>query len=91
MRRVFPQVRNRKAAKALIGLVAVALIPAWIYVEKRLSPNANDTKLREVEELANSIPTWPHSVELDVHRDSKAGLAGFSKSYKFDGGFDDVG
>jgi hypothetical protein len=91
MRRVFPQVKNRKAAKALIGLVVVALIPAWIYVEKRLSPNANDAKLREVEELFDSIPTWPRSIELDVHRDSKAGLAGFSESYKFDGGFDEVG
>jgi hypothetical protein len=91
MRRVFSQVTNRKAAKALIGLVVIGLIPAWIYVGKRLSPNANDAKLREVEELFVSIPTWPRSIELDVHRDSKAGLAGFSKSYKFDGGFDEVG
>ena len=68
----------------------LAIVGTWIYVEKKLSPNANDAKLHELIALASATPEYPGWIETGTHNTSKASLAGVSKYYKSDAEYCEV-
>ena len=58
---------------------------------KHFSPNKNDAKLKEVERLSASLPTYPGFQELGGGNTySKSMLASIHKHYKSNAGYDDV-
>jgi len=74
--------RNSTVRKLLVVTTFFLLIIFWIYIEKRLGPNANDAKLKELEALLPTLPLYPGMVETDSHITSKASVASISKDYK---------
>lgn len=82
--------KSEQLRKLLIGCIIIIIPVTWIYVEKKLSPNANDAKLREVTDTWAIIPVYPGWVERSNHTTSKASVASLSKGYTSDAPYDDV-
>lgn len=70
---------NRSWLFAVLGLCCSAC-----------GPNSDGSKLRELENLQQSIPVFQSFVETSVHKTSKANLAGITTTYKSDAAYDDV-
>jgi len=70
-------------------LAAVLLVPAISC--KRLSPNRDDVKLKEVQQLASALPIYPGFEETGGGSTySKSMSASVHKSYRSSARFDDV-
>jgi len=80
---------NRIGGVIIVILVFLLLVlmPDW---SKRLSPNRDDAKLKELQELAFSTPTYPEFYKVAETSGSRNINAGISKKYQSSASYDDV-
>src|SRR6185503_185485 len=86
MRRLW--IRRRMRLFVIAILVVLAVIGAALSVG--CGPNSDGSKLRDLEQLQQTLPVFPLLVEISVHRDSKATLAGINRLYRSDARYVDV-
>ena len=76
--------------KFIVGALIIVGVLAAEHITKQNSPNKDDTKLKEVEQLFTTIPIYPGSQEINASWSSKDRIAGLIKTYKTDAGFNEL-
>jgi hypothetical protein len=74
----------------LIGILLIIGVNVAAYLSKLYSPNRDDERLKEVEQLFRAIPIYPGSEEVTTSSSSKDRIARLGKVYKTNASYDEL-